>query len=310
MREAQRAHEGGTETRAQESHAAPLVWARPHFTDTEIPVRVQRLRQADLHLHRHEFTELVLVVEGSGDQLFDAHHVPIASGDAFVIDVNHAHGYRATRDLDIVNVLFDEGFLLEREPSLAAMPSYQALVHLEPLARRRLEFGAKLRLDSVSMSQARTLAREMERELSDRGEGYVARTVALLVELIVLLCRSYGASEGPAQRGLADVGRVVGYLEHHYDEQISLADMARIAAMSERSLLRKFSAATGTTPIQYLLQVRIAHGTRLLRTTSLSITEIAGLVGFEDGNYFARTFRRELGVSPREYRASGIEAAP
>jgi AraC-like DNA-binding protein len=261
-----------------------------------------------LRIHRHDFTELVIVLEGSGDHLFDDNRFPITTGDAFVIDVHHAHGYERTQSLEIVNVLFDEGFLLEREPALAAMPSYQAFVHLEPRARRRLDFAGKLRLGSVAMGEVRVLVRRLEHELAVQDEGYAPASVSLLVELIVLLCRAYSQEENEGHRDLTDIGRVVGYLESRYTEHIELADLLDVVAMSERSLLRKFSLATGTTPIQYLMRVRVAHAERLLRETATPITEIAGAVGFEDSNYFSRQFRQVIGMSPREYRRSSASS--
>lgn len=279
-----------------------LVRARRFLADDELPVSVRSLRQSDLKLHRHEFTELVIVLAGSGDHLFDEHRFPILAGDAFVVDVNHAHGYRDTRDLQIANVLFDESWLLEHSPELAVIPSYQAMVHLEPLARRRLDFGGKLRLDSVAMEEAKGLLRRLESELASRREGGVSLAGALLVELIVLLCRAYCDDGSEQRRDLADIGRVIAYLEHQYAAPIELAQLLELVAMSERSLLRKFAYATGTTPIQYLLRVRIAHAARFLRATNLSVTEIAGRVGFDDSNYFARQFRQILGASPTGYR--------
>lgn len=279
-----------------------LARSRSFLGDAELPLRVFALRQSDLKLHRHEFTELVVVLEGSGDHLVDEHRFPIAAGDAFVIDVNHAHGYRDTRDLQITNVLFDERFLLEREPSLTAMPSYQAFVHLEPRARRRLDFTGKLRLDSIAMDEARTLLRRLENELAARAEGHVAVSVALLVELLVLLCRAYAAADTDGRRDLTDIGRAIGFLESNYARALELADLLEVVALSERSLLRKFALATGTTPIQYLLRVRVSHGARLLRSTRLPVTEVAGRVGFEDSNYFTRQFRQIIGVSPTVYR--------
>lgn len=283
-----------------------LVRSGSFLGDADIPMRVFSLSQSDLRVHRHDFTELVIVLDGSGDHLFDEHQFPIVPGDAFVIDVHHAHGYRNTQGLQIVNVLFDEAFLLEREPSLAAMPSYQAFVHLEPRARRRLDFAGKLRLGSVVMEETRALVRRLEHELSVRAEGYVAAAVSLLVELVVLLCRAYSDTEGAGPRDLTDIGRVIGYLESRYAERIELADLQNVVAMSERSLLRKFSLATGTTPIQYLLRVRVAHAARLLRATGLPVTEVAGAVGFDDSNYFTRQFRQVIGVSPTAYRRGAV----
>ena len=286
-----------------------LAKAQTHLDAAGLPISVRALRQSDLSLHRHEFTELVIVVGGGGDHYLDTDRFPIVAGDVFVIDVDHAHGYSDTRDLQIVNVLFDEPYVLEREPALAAMASYRALVHLEPRARRRLGFEGKLRLDSATLADARQLAHRIRQELAERREGYAAAASALLVELLVLLCRAYPDSDDSARRDLTDIGRVIGHLEERYDEPVELADLLDLVAMSERSLLRKFSDATGTTPIQYLLRVRVTHGARLLRTSSLSVTEVAGRVGFDDSNYFSRRFRHFVGMSPREYRRA-LASAP
>lgn len=295
-------------------HVAPperreiaLTSAGVFLENRELPLSVRAPKQGDLHLHRHEFTELVVVLNGTGDHLFDEHRFPILAGDAFVIDVNHAHGYRNTRDLGIVNVLFDERFLLEREPSLAAMPSYQAFVHLEPFARQRLNSTGKLRLSTEAMEETRLILHKLERELETRSEGYIAAAVSLLVELIVLLCRCYAAADDEGNRDLTDMGRVVGYLENHYASPVEITDLLALVAMSERSLLRKFSRATGTTPIQYLLRVRVSHAARLLRTTTRPVTEISGAVGFEDSNYFSRQFRQIVGVCPSAYRRGRTE---
>ena len=279
-----------------------LLRSQRFLTNTDIPISVAIHLQNDLKLHRHEFTELVIVLDGTGDHLFDEKRFPICAGDAFVVDQNHSHGYCDTKSLRIANVLFDEPYVNEREPSLSAMPGYHAFIHLEPAARTRLEFEAKLRLGSETMSDVKTLLRRLTDELKRRREGYIAMASTMLIELLVILCRTYTTSDTEPHRDLMDIGRVIGYIENRYNEEIELKDLTGIIALSSRSLLRKFGRATGTTPTQYLIRVRVSHGASMLRTTSLSVTEIANLVGFEDGNYFSRQFRNVIGMSPTQYR--------
>jgi AraC-like DNA-binding protein len=66
--------------------------------------------------------------------------------------------------------------------------------------------------------------------------------------------------------------------------------------------MRVFRKATGQTPIEYLVRLRIQKAMELLRTTDRTITEIAMDVGFNDSNYFARQFRRLTDRSPRAFR--------
>lgn len=59
---------------------------------------------------------------------------------------------------------------------------------------------------------------------------------------------------------------------------------------------------TGTSPIDYLLQVRMARACHLMRDTGQTVTEAALTAGFNDSNYFARQFRARMGRTPREWR--------
>lgn len=92
------------------------------------------------------------------------------------------------------------------------------------------------------------------------------------------------------------------HLEVKFDQPINLDELAGIAHMSKRSFIRAFQAATGASPIAYLIQLRITRATALLRESSDPVTDIAFRVGFSDSNYFTRQFRKVTGISPRTYR--------
>ena len=82
------------------------------------------------------------------------------------------------------------------------------------------------------------------------------------------------------------------------------ADIAEAAAMSVRTLTRRFTAEVGQSPIQWLAGVRIRHAQELLETTDHSIERIARQVGFSSPSAFRDQFRRATRVSPSEYRAT------
>jgi AraC-like DNA-binding protein len=272
------------------------------FPDSSFPLNVIVRDQFDLEMHRHDFTEIVVVLDGVGDHLFDEQVYPICAGDVYAIDKSHAHGYRNTRGLRIANVLFDEAFVTRRAPWVESLPGYQALVHLEPTLRKKQAFGGKLRLAPEAMARAGDQVRRLLGEMQERGDGWRAMAFALFMELLVELSRWYTGSGERQMRDVADVGRVISYLENHYDRPTELADLEKLVGRSTRTLLRRFNQATGLTPMQYLLRVRVARSCGLLAGGSLSITEIAGRVGFDDSNYFARQFRQVMGMSPSEYR--------
>lgn len=91
-------------------------------------------------------------------------------------------------------------------------------------------------------------------------------------------------------------------LERQRAEPLALRELAHAAGLSPYHFLRSFKAVTGVTPHQWLVRARLRDAAQRLRTSTQRITDIALDVGFEDLSHFIRSFRRELGVSPRHYR--------
>jgi AraC family transcriptional activator FtrA len=88
----------------------------------------------------------------------------------------------------------------------------------------------------------------------------------------------------------------------HLDEPLTVEDLARRALMSPRTFARRFRAATGTTPLQWLLRQRIVHAQQLLESTDLPIELIAHRCGFGSATALRVHFRRATGTSPLAYR--------
>jgi len=89
---------------------------------------------------------------------------------------------------------------------------------------------------------------------------------------------------------------------HHLDQPLSVAALARVAGMSERSFSRHFAATTGTAPLRWLLSQRLAAAQRLLEQTDASMGDIAQLAGFGSAVTVRQHFVRHLSVAPRDYR--------
>lgn len=280
----------------------PTLRAEPYFTRAEVPITVQIVDQFDTDTHRHDFTELVLVLDGAGDHVFDGRAVPICAGNAFVVDERHVHGYRNASGLRIANILFDEEALLKHAPALRRFSAYQAFVHLEPLSTGARERG--LRLPPEEFADVTSLVRQLHGELTEGAGAYQEMAGALLVQILVRLCRVYETADTAAHRELNDIGRVVSYLENNYAADVTLADLEKMVAMSVRTLHRRFERLLRVSPKQYLNKVRVSHAARLLAAGTLSVSEIASAVGMPDSNYFSRQFRRFMHMSPTEYRRS------
>lgn len=94
----------------------------------------------------------------------------------------------------------------------------------------------------------------------------------------------------------------------HYPKPITVSSLAETCALGERTFLRRFSKATGIKPVQYLQRVRIQKACDLLETTNLTVDIIAHQVGYEDPSAFRKTFRKIMGLTPREFKRRFAEA--
>ncbi|MHC9297505.1 GlxA family transcriptional regulator [Mycobacterium sp. LTG2003] len=95
---------------------------------------------------------------------------------------------------------------------------------------------------------------------------------------------------------------VLRWIEHEAHRDLTLADIAARAAVSVRTLNRRFQAETGQTPMQWLAGVRIRHAQQLLECTSDGIEHIGRQVGFSSPANFREQFRKLTGVTPQNYR--------
>ncbi|MBA3709137.1 MAG: AraC family ligand binding domain-containing protein, partial [Planctomycetes bacterium] len=136
------------------------------------PIAINRMRpQDDLALHRHDNLELVIITGGAGRHRTRDGRYPLTRGDVFVIPVGLVHGYEATRDLHLINVVYDPSRLELPARRLTAMPGYEALFSLEPRLRRHQDFAGHLRLDERQLTWLLAAIDDLQRELSEHAPG-------------------------------------------------------------------------------------------------------------------------------------------
>ncbi|MBW0147008.1 GlxA family transcriptional regulator [Marinobacter arenosus] len=113
----------------------------------------------------------------------------------------------------------------------------------------------------------------------------------------------YSALQAKRYHSDSTVLKLQDWLDTHFSRTVSLAELAREAGLSERSLLRRFKAATGDTPNTYLQLLRVEHVRHHLETSRRSIDEIINMAGYEDVSSFSRLFRKHTGLAPGAYRS-------
>jgi len=252
--------------------------------------------------HSHDFHELAIVTRGRALHMLEGMEFPVSAGDVFLLQGRQRHYFSEREDLDLVNIMYDPDRIVLPENELRRMPGYCAMFLLEPTYRRRHRFASRLHLKRVPLAQVERMVEDMEHECGADIPGREVALRAKLLELMVFLSREYMESDTTQAQALLRVGNVIGALENGFSRNWKLAELLEIAHMSSSTLMRVFRKATGQTPIEYLVRLRIQKSAELLRNTDFSVTDIAMQVGFNDSNYFTRQFRSALGESPRSFR--------
>ena len=172
---------------------------------------------------------------------------------------------------------------------------------------RRLEFDAVL---DLTTPQSLTMVQVLESLLGiiDTGAAGPARLIRSELEsalLVALLCsarhnyRDPLDREGPAAAPW-QVRRAESYIEANWDQPVTVETIVAASGASARSVFRAFRQSRGYTPLQFVKQVRLRHGRRLLEDcgANLSVTEVALTCGFSDISNFSKDFSKAFGVAP------------
>ncbi len=273
------------------------------FHEDGFPIVVERRDpQEPFGLHRHEFSEIVIVTGGSGVHITGEDSYELTTGDTFVIGGDRPHDYLNMDRLSLINILFVPGELPLSLGDLQSLSGYHALFTLEPAWRSRHNFTSRLQLTPAELAETLRLVDKLSDELGMRRSGFRVLAIAAMLELVTFLSRCYGKTRNPTSQSLVRIGETISHMRRNMARPVTLQELVTMSGMSRTSFVRVFEAAMGTSPIRYLIQLRIDEASHLLRNTDLSITDIAFTVGFSDSNYFSRQFRKVHGRSPRDYR--------
>lgn len=200
----------------------------------------------------------------------------------------------------------DQGWILP--PGAAGVCTYDApleVMMVEVAPRVLSEVGhadPEAMVPVVGDIDPLTLELAMSAENFSKGGTLYRETMhrALAVQLVNTL-----KTAAERTRTIEDVRlrRVVDYIHDNLAEDLTLEKMSGLAAMSGFHFSRAFKAATGKSPLQYVIAERIELAKVLLKTTSLTVSEICYRTGYNDLSRFGQHFKRATGATPAQFRA-------
>lgn len=237
-------------------------------------------------MHSHSCAECIYISGGRGELKMRSGSFRIGEGDFIMIPPHIMHTEVSSFNYPL------EYYVL-------------GVANVTVLMREEESFSPLIELGS-SKDEAKNYVKTIYREMQEKREGYQMLMKSLLLQLTVMMMRRKKLELGfeESLNLKVDLANVKNYIDSHYANPINLDELAKISFMSKFHLVREFSKALGTSPIEYLLERRIGEARILLSSTSLSISDIASSVGFSSSSYFSQRFKLVTGITPIEFRNS------
>ncbi len=276
-----------------------------YFTnDEDFPFYIQYGEHYnELFSHDHaDFSELVIVLNGTAMHYVNDEVYLIKKGDVFVVNSGTVHGFKNAADFHICNIMYRPEIMISDDLDIHRTAGYHALFVIEPYLTKSHGFGSRLTLTLDDFKQVSTVISQMIDEYDKKPEGWKTFIQTSFISLILNFSRKYKLSTTDTEPSAINIAKSVSYIENNFAENLSIEWLAAFSNLSVRHFMRIFKSTYNITPVNYILSVRMTHARRLLTESDYNISEIAYKVGFNDSNYFSRQFKNFFELTPKEYR--------
>lgn len=263
--------------------------------------------------HIHDVYQLWYILRSSCTHTFNGKEYSQGRGNFLIVPPYFEHWIDTSRSSDIQLIIleFSEGFIdsmFEGE----AKDSLFNLVYLRPILASSALMNPFLTFDGSTTQRIEKILYELLMEYQNLNDFSTDFIRINLIKLLSLIIREYDRTKTSQSDALYDKYRAaiqsaLDYIDEHYAENITLADICKIALMSTTSFSFVFKRITGKTFLEYITQLRIGKACRLLTETDASLTDLCAQCGYYDAPHFAHTFKRITGMTPIQYRKKHLE---
>ena len=261
-------------------------------------LRLEAIAVGDVWGERFHTTpshELIHVLQGSAQIQYRKRAITVGPGDTLIIPQGTPH-----RDVRAQGEQYRVLYTFFRWPA-----GRQIIAQLEP--------SRLIGISAAARTHLQMLLKQLEGEYLGEADGAPERMQLILLEVILALLR-YSHSAGPrvteARRAMALDRRtklaeeVQAFVTKHCTKSISLDALAARFDVSPFHLCRTYTQTFGVSMTDMIARLRIQRAAELLKTGGASVKDAAARSGFSDPNYFAKVFRKVMGMSPSQYQAS------
>ncbi len=243
-------------------------------------------------MHRHIEYEVNYIASGKGVMTFDDKHVILSAGECIIIPPYIHHGFlvdtksgckicQAEMSVQISDQVSKCFPLFEKTQSYYKIKDCENIVPLiEQIAR---------------------LFRKEE------NPYHTALIDLAVLQLLVALWHYRGKEDLVEDGSNKKMISIMRYLQEHYNESVSIEGLAEKWRVSSRYIRKYFEQKIGMSCMEYITVMRMNRAKELLWESTKSITEVALETGYGTSQYFSRIFKKEVGMTPSEYRSTWKE---
>lgn len=265
------------------------------FIEPQFPIysSIQTGREELVINHFHTSAEIMLVLEGRVKMLIGTIYRECEKGDIVFIPPSVVHEVTSlTEDAAIQGIVFEFSLMNIEELQL----------DFSELFRRKQGIQYVLGCQDEGYEEVYGCFNKCVTTYGSFSAGSRLQIVANLLLIISRLIRFFQLEESSHDKNYKKLRPVLDYVEKHYTEKIQISQLGDIIHVCDDRLIRLFKEVTGETPIEYIMNLRIEAGIKLLSTTELSIADIAEKTGFGSDTYMTRVFKQKLNTTPGKYR--------
>ena len=263
---------------------------------------MDRYRGTFFPWHWHDELEFGWVDQGTLNVAVNERRHTLEAGSGFFVNSGVLHSYTGMGSAVclVPNIVFHPALIYGTQKSVFWSRYMRPILGSATLSHAI--FSQKIPWQREALEHIRTAY-----ALGCAGEpGFELKVRNQLSDLMLLIftncSNSISAQNDPIPQEINRIRRMIDFIECHYTEPITLAQIAEAAAVSERECLRCFRHVIGQSPKQYVLDRRIRRAYSQLLHSNCSLSEIGEACGFQSQSYFIKMFRRAAGMSPGEFR--------
>lgn len=248
--------------------------------------------------HWNDEGELTMVTSGKCTFQIDLIDYEVSKGDILFVPPLYIHSFNIgeNKKFDSETYVFHFNFLGGNSTDICATK------YLTPIINQEITMPYLIKPNHPAYDSLRKAFNQISQLYNEKISGYELELKALLLQVIFILLQY--SEKNPAREGgnpSEKIKTVLDYIEHHFKEQITVSQLAKLCYFSNYHFMRFFKKHMNMTCIEYINNVRLEKAVEMFEHGNTSIMDVSMSVGYNNLSYFHRAFKKKYGITPLSF---------